>query len=80
MHKLKSVFFFQLTLLSNYLVLKLYLSGIYLKSRFPWLWVVVQKTSNKRKKVEKSKTLKYEEKEKRRTRAKSNNSNIHPWF
>ena len=38
MHKLKSMFFSQLTLLSNNLVVTSYLSGIYLDSWFSWLW------------------------------------------
>ena len=50
MHKLKSMFFSQLTLLSNNLVLTSYLSGFYLESWFSWLWGGVQKTSKKRRK------------------------------
>ena len=50
MHKLKSMFLSQLTLLSNNLVLTSYLSGIYLESWFSWLWGGVQKTSKKRRK------------------------------
>ena len=43
MHKLKSMFFYQLTLISNNLVLMSYLSGIYLESCFPWLVGRIQK-------------------------------------
>ena len=50
MHKLKSIFFSELTLLSNNLVLMSYLSGIYLESRFLRLWGGVQKTPKKRRK------------------------------
>ena len=50
MHKLKSMFFSELTLLSNNLVLMSYLSGIYLESRFLRLWGGVQKTPKKRRK------------------------------
>ena len=50
MHKLKSMFFSQLTLLSNNLVLTSYLSDIYLESWFSWLRGGVQKTSKKRRK------------------------------
>ena len=50
MHRLKSMFFSQLALLSNNLVLTSYLSGIYLESWFSWLWGGVQKTSKKRRK------------------------------
>ena len=53
MHKLKSIFFSELTLLSNNLVLMSYLSGIYLESRFLRLWGGVQKTpKNRRKQTE----------------------------
>ena len=47
MHRLKPLFFFQLTLLSNNPVLTSYLSGIYLKSWFSWLRGGVQKTLKK---------------------------------
>ena len=50
MHKLKSMFFSQLTLLSNNLVLTSCFSRIFLKSWFSWLWGGVQKTSKKRRK------------------------------
>ena len=50
MHKLESMLFSQLTLLSNDLTLILYLSGIYLESRFYWLQGRVQKTPKKRRK------------------------------
>ena len=45
-----NVFFPQLALFSNNLVLTSYLSGIYLESWFSWLWGGVQKTSKKRRK------------------------------
>ena len=48
MHKLKSMFFSQLALLSNNLVLTSYLRGIYLESQFSCLWGGVQETSKKR--------------------------------
>ena len=48
-------FFSQLTLLSNNLVLTLYLSVIYLESRFSWLWGGVQKTWKKSKKQKEEK-------------------------
>ena len=71
MHKLKSMFFSQLTWLSNNLVLTSYLSGIYLESWFFWLWCGVQKTSKKRRKqteekhwkVRRKKNEEYEETE-----------------
>ena len=50
MHKLKSMFLVQLTLLSNNIVLTSYLNGIYLESWLSWLWGGVQKTSKKRRK------------------------------
>ena len=43
MHKLKSMFFYQLTLPSNNLVLMSYLSGIYIESKLSWLVGEVQK-------------------------------------
>ena len=59
------MFFSQMTLLSNTLVLTSYLRGIYLESWFSWLWGGLQKISKKRKQTE-------EEKENRRMRGKSN--------
>ena len=59
------MFFFQLTLSSNNLVLTSYSSGIYLESWFSWLSRL---------------TLKSEEEEKRRIHRKSNNNNTHLWF
>ena len=50
MHRLKHMFFSQLTLLSNNLVLMSCLSGIYLESWFSWLWGGVPKTLKKRRK------------------------------
>ena len=49
---LKPMFFSQLTLLSNNLVLTSYLSGIYLDSWLSWLWGGVQKTLKKKKQTE----------------------------
>ena len=72
-------FFYQLTLLSNNLVLISYLSGIYLEWWFSWLGAGVQETLQK-KKTDRRKTLKNEEKEKQRVQGKSNNSNKHLWF
>ena len=68
-HKLKSMFFSQLTLLCNNLVSTSYLSGIYLESWFSWLRGEVQKTSKKRRKqteekhwkVKRKKNEEYEE-------------------
>ena len=48
MHRLKSIFLYQLTLLSNNLVLMSYLSGTYLESWFSRLGGGVQKTLKKR--------------------------------
>ena len=56
MYSLKSMLFSQLTMLSNNLILVLYLNGVYLESCFYWLWVGVQKTlkkSEKKKKINK---------------------------
>ena len=58
MHRLKPMFFSQLTLLSNNLVLASYLSGIYLESWFSWLWGEVQKTLKKRRKQAEQKNWK----------------------
>ena len=55
MHRLKLMFFSQLTLLSNNLVLTLYLSVIYLESWFFWLWGGLQKTLKKSKKQKEEK-------------------------
>ena len=79
MHRLKSMFFNQLTLLSNNLVLMPYLSGIYLDWWFSWLGAGVQKTLKKGENRQK-KTSKNEGKEKRRIQGKSNNSNEHLRF
>ena len=65
---LKPMFFSQLTLLSNNLVLMSYLSGIYLDSWLSWLWGGVQKTLKKKKKTDRRKTLKSGKKKKRRIR------------
>ena len=48
MFRLKSNFFYQLTLLSNIHALMSYLSGIYLESWFSWLGGRVHKTLKKR--------------------------------
>ena len=50
MPRLKSMFFYQLTLLSNNHVLMSCLIGTYLESSFSWLGGGVQKTSKKRRK------------------------------
>ena len=69
MLQLKSMFFPQLTLLCDNLVLTSYLRGIYLESWFSLLWGGVQKTSKKRRKqaeekhrkVKRKKNKEYEE-------------------
>ena len=50
MHRLKSMFFYQLTPLSNNHVLMSYLGGFYLESWFSWLGGRVQKTLKRRRK------------------------------
>ena len=62
MNRLKSMFFSQLTLLSNILILTSYLSGINLKSWFSWLWGGVQKTFQKKIKQTEEKHLKMKRK------------------
>ena len=54
MHKLKSMVFYQLILLSNNLVLLSYLSCIYLESWFSWLGGGVQKTLKKENRLKKN--------------------------
>ena len=49
------MFFYQLTLLSNNHILMSYLSGIYLESRFSWLWGRMQKTLRKKRKQKEEK-------------------------
>ena len=80
MHRPKSIFFYQFTLLWTNLELISYLSGMYLNSWFSWFGRGVKKTSKEKKKTGWGKTFKYEEKEKQRTQWKSNNSNKHLWF
>ena len=62
MHKLKSMSFYQLALLSNSLALKSYLSGIYLESWFSWLWGGMQKASEERRKQAEENSWKVETK------------------
>ena len=52
MHRLKPMFFSQLTLLSNNLVLTSYLGGTHLESWFSWLGRETQKTLKKKKKAD----------------------------
>ena len=61
MHKLKSMLFSQLTLLSNNLILTSYLSGIYLESGFFFLWGGVQKTPKKEENRQKKNTEEWRE-------------------
>ena len=77
-HRLKPMFFFQLTLPSNTLVLTLYLSGV----RIMVVLVMDRTAENieEMKKTKRRKRLKSEEELKLRIRVKSNNSNIHLWF
>ena len=76
MHKLKSMFFSQLTLLSHNPVLTSYLSR---HIRIIVFLVMEWSAENieEKKKTDRRKTLKSEEKEKRRIRGNSNNNNIH---
>ena len=55
MHELNSIFFYQLTVVSNNHVLVSYLSGIYLESWFYWLVGGLQKALKKRRKQTKEK-------------------------
>ena len=73
------MFFSQLTLLSNDLVLTSYLSGNYLES---WFFFMGRSADNieEKTKTDRKKTLKSEEKVERRIWRKSNNNNIHLWF
>ena len=80
MYILKSMFFSQLTPLSNILVLTSYLSSIYIES---WFFLALGRSAEnieEKKKTDRRKTLKSEEKEKRRMRGQSNNKNIHLWL
>ena len=52
-YRLKSMFVYQLTFLSNNLILMSYLSGIYLEWLFSWLGGGVQKTLKKEEKRQK---------------------------
>ena len=74
------MFFSQLTLPSNSLVLTSYLSNIYLESWSSWLWGGSAENIEEKKKTDRRKTLKSEEKEKRRIQRKLNNDKIHLWF
>ena len=69
------MFFSQLTLLSNYLVLTSYLR-IMVFLVMGWS----AKNIQQKKKTDRRKTLKGEENEKRRIRGKSNNNIKHLWF
>ena len=80
MHRLKPNFFFQLTLLSNNLVLTSYLSGILLRIMVFLVMGRSAENVEEKKKTDRKKTLKSEEKEKRRIRRKSNNNNINLWL
>ena len=77
MYRLKPMFSYQLTLLSNNQVLMSYLNGIYLESCFSWLGGGTQKTLKERRKQTEKKFLKNEKKEKRKMQGKSNNNNKH---
>ena len=80
MHRLKRLFLFQLTLLSNNLELLSYLYGILL--RVMVFFVTWWKAENikEQKKTDRRKTLKNEGKEKRKIRGNSNNKSAHLWF
>ena len=67
MHRLKSMFFSKLTLLSNNLVLMSYLSDIYLELMVFLVMERITENIEEKKKTNKRKILKSEEKEKRRT-------------
>ena len=79
-HRLKPMFFSQLTLLSNNLVLTSYLRGILLKIVIFFAMGRSAENIEETKKTDRRKSLKSKEKEKRRMQAKSNNNNIHLWF
>ena len=80
MHRLKPLFFVQLTLLSNNLVLSSYLSGILLRIMVFLVMGKSVESIEEQKETDRRKTLKYEENKKRRIRGKSNNKNTHFWF
>ena len=64
-HRQKTIFFSQLTLLSDDLALTSYSSYIYLESWFSWLLGGVQKTLQKKKKIDRRKKLKSKVKRKK---------------
>ena len=66
MLRLKSMFFSQLTLLSNSLILMSYLGGIYLQSCFTWLWGRSAENIEEKKKTDRRKTLKSEDRKKKK--------------
>ena len=68
MHRLKSMFFYQLTLLPNNIVLTSYLSGFYLEPWFSGLCEGVQKTLKKRRKQTEGKLEKWSERKMEKTR------------
>ena len=80
MHRLKPLFFVQLTLLSNNLVLSSYLNGILLRIVVFLVMGKSVESIEEQKETDRRKTLKYEENKKRRIRGKSNNKNTHFWF
>ena len=80
MHRLKPLFFVQLTLLSNNLVLSSYLNGILLRIMVFLVMGKSVESIEEQKETDRTKTLRYEENKKRRTRGKSNNKNTHFWF
>ena len=73
-HCLKSMLFYQLTLLSNNHVLMSYLTGIYFESWFSWLREGVRKHW-KKKKTDRRKRLKKKRKTKPMNTKKLNNNN-----
>ena len=77
MYRLKAIFFSQLTLLPNDLVLMSYLIGILLRVMVFLFMGRSAKNIEEKKKTGRRKTLKSKEKEKRRIRGKSNINNIH---
>ena len=80
MHRLKPLFFVQLTLLSNNLVLSSYLNGILLRIMVFLVMGKSVESIEEQKETDRTKTLRYEENKKRRIRGKSSNKNTHFWF
>ena len=80
MHRLKPLFFVQLTLLSNNLVLSSYLNDILLRIMVFLVMGKSVESIEEQKETDRTKTLRYEENKKRRIRGKSNNKNTHFWF